>query len=76
MSLARFSDESDVYIYTVSGKLLDEEVECCGCMLRKGTQLVRMHETELNNHLIAHEAKGHKVEWGLKEFARAVLRAK
>ena len=56
MSYARFSDESDVYLFMcVCG-----ELDCCGCKLQAGK--VSFASTEgMLEHLAEHRAAGHLV---------------
>lgn len=55
MSYARFSADSDVYVYAHIGGF----VECCGCRL--GEQWDFHSPAEIVTHLREHEAAGHKV---------------
>lgn len=55
MSIVRWSDESDVYVYNSSNGLV-----CCDCDIAGGDFTTRSHQ-EMIDHIGCHVTSGHKV---------------
>lgn len=56
MSVVRWSDESQVYLYPIDDKC---GFECCGCLLK--TEMPIRGLDTVKAHFDAHRAAGHKV---------------
>lgn len=66
MSYARFSNDSNVYVYMdVNGSLA-----CCGCILSDGPSYYASTDAMVE-HLLDHRIAGHKVPMGLEGDLRA-----
>lgn len=57
MSYARFSDNSDVYVFLHCNGWL----ECCGCLLEPSHIFQAFKTGDMLQHLRAHQKAGHKV---------------
>jgi hypothetical protein len=63
MSICRFSESCDVYVfYNVHGG-----IDCCGCVLTEGADFKAQNEQAMIAHLEKHVAAGHKVPAGAFE---------
>jgi len=71
LSVCRFSDGSDVYVYySVYGGL-----ECCGCRLAGGAAFNAADEQSMIAHLEKHIAAGHKVpDQAVEELVNPLVR--
>ena len=58
MSVVRFSEDSDVYVYYTFNSM----IECCSCRLQENAHVWRCStEDEMIEHLQKHERAGHLV---------------
>lgn len=69
MSFARFSETSDVYIYS---HYLGY-IECCGCVLFGSFEADSLQE--ILDHISEHRVAGHKIPEGLEEFMKTNVSA-
>lgn len=65
MSIVRWSDESDVYVYNSA-----EGLVCFDCLLRGNNFVTKSYQVMID-HLLEHREYGHKVpQYAIDELAR------